>query len=277
MLVCDKVGCLMAGNSNPRTTTRFGPFEADFQTQELRKLGSRLRLPGQSFQILGMLLDRPGTLVTRDELRQALWPLDTFVDFERGINAAVNRLREALGDSAETPQLIETLPRRGYRFIGAITPPATASEPRNGVPVMAVPQHTETHPLLVSGRTRSRIAALVFAGTTCVSLGVFSYPRWWQRQEFPSLTTVPFTALPGSAGNPAFSSDGSRIAFAWTGDSASAANRLVGVDLYVKNIGSENLLRLTKHPSDGISLAWSPDGTQIAFFAGKAVKSTLAR
>jgi cholera toxin transcriptional activator len=104
----------------PRPTIVFGPFEADLQTQELRKNRVRLRLPGQSFQILKMLLDRPGELVTREELHKALWPSDTFVDFEHGVNAAVNRLREALGDSADCPSIIETLPRRGYRFIGTI-------------------------------------------------------------------------------------------------------------------------------------------------------------
>src|SRR5215468_12514309 len=99
---------------------RFGPFDADLQTQELRKHGVRLRLPGQSFQILKMLLQRPGVLVAREELRKALWPSDTFVDFEHGLNGAVKRLRETLGDDADNPQFVETLPRRGYRFIGSI-------------------------------------------------------------------------------------------------------------------------------------------------------------
>jgi DNA-binding winged helix-turn-helix (wHTH) protein len=99
---------------------RFGPFEADLRTQELRKHGVRLHLPGQSFQILKMLLERPHDLVTRDELRRALWPSDTFVDFDHNLNAAVKRLRAALGDSADEPSLIETLPRRGYRFIGTL-------------------------------------------------------------------------------------------------------------------------------------------------------------
>jgi DNA-binding winged helix-turn-helix (wHTH) protein len=108
---------------------RFGPFDADLQTQELRKHGVRLRLPRQSFQILKMLLERPGSLIAREELRQVLWPSDTFVDFDHGLNAAVNRLREALGDSADEPRLVETLPRRGYRFIGEIALPTTAPEP----------------------------------------------------------------------------------------------------------------------------------------------------
>src|SRR5271165_3596845 len=98
----------------------FGPFEADVQSKELRKHGMRLRLPGQSFQVLTMLLDRPGELVTREELCSSLWPADTFVDFEHGLNATVKRLRDALGDSAENPHFVETLPRRGYRFIAPV-------------------------------------------------------------------------------------------------------------------------------------------------------------
>jgi len=106
----------------PMTLIPFGPFEADLHAQELRKRGVRLRLPRQSFQILKMLLERPGELVTREEMRAALWPSDTFVDFEHGLNAAINRLREALGDDANNPRYIETLPRRGYRFIAALAP-----------------------------------------------------------------------------------------------------------------------------------------------------------
>jgi TolB-like protein/DNA-binding winged helix-turn-helix (wHTH) protein/Flp pilus assembly protein TadD len=92
----------------------------DLRAGELRKHGVRIRLQTQPFQILGMLLERPGEVVTREELRQALWPGDTFVDFDHGLNNAINRLREALGDSAESPRFLETLPRRGYRFIAAV-------------------------------------------------------------------------------------------------------------------------------------------------------------
>src|SRR5215470_10826255 len=103
----------MSVNQAAHVVIFFGPFEADLQTQELKKHGVRLRLPGQSFQILKMLLERPGELISREELHVALWPSDTFVDFEKGTNAAVKRLREALGDSSEDPKLIETLPKRG--------------------------------------------------------------------------------------------------------------------------------------------------------------------
>src|SRR5690348_15007602 len=99
---------------------RFGVFDVDLRTQELRKYGTRLKLPRQSFQVLQILLERPGELVTREELHKALWSSDTFVDFDHGLNNAVKRIRKALGDSADAPHFIETLPRLGYRFIGAV-------------------------------------------------------------------------------------------------------------------------------------------------------------
>ena len=107
------------------TRVRFGPFEADVKTGELWKSGARLRLQEQPFQVLVMLLARKGELVTREELRQKLWPADTFVDFDHSLNTAINKLRDTLGDSAKDPRYIETLAGRGYRFVG---PVETAAE-----------------------------------------------------------------------------------------------------------------------------------------------------
>src|SRR5262250_2446880 len=101
-------------------TVRFGPFEISSDSGELRKSGVRVKVSGQAIQVLCMLLQDPGRLVTRDELQQKLWPGASFGDFDHGLNAAVNRLREVLGDSATEPKFIETVPRRGYRFIGNI-------------------------------------------------------------------------------------------------------------------------------------------------------------
>jgi TolB-like protein/DNA-binding winged helix-turn-helix (wHTH) protein/Tfp pilus assembly protein PilF len=96
---------------------RFGSFEVDRRSRELRKHGLRIKLHEQPFRVLELLLERPGELITREEFQRQIWPADTFVDFERGLNTAINRLRQALGDSAGTPRFIETLPRRGYRFV----------------------------------------------------------------------------------------------------------------------------------------------------------------
>jgi len=98
-------------------TVRFGPFDVNLRTGELRKKGFKVRLQEKPFQILAALLERPGEIVTRDELQRRLWPGDTFVDFDNGLNTALNKLRESLGDSAGEPQYIETFPRRGYRFV----------------------------------------------------------------------------------------------------------------------------------------------------------------
>src|SRR6266581_585220 len=99
---------------------RFGPFEADLRAGELRKHGVKLKLVGQPFEVLAMLLESPGQLVTREELRTRLWPGDTFVDFDHGLNTAVNKLREALGDAAANPRFVQTVARRGYRFIAPV-------------------------------------------------------------------------------------------------------------------------------------------------------------
>jgi TolB-like protein len=116
----------MASSDSPGSqVVCFDVYEADLRSGELRKQGLRVRLPEQPFQVLAILLEHPGEVVTRESLQKRLWRDGTFVDFEQGLNAAVKRLREALDDSAETPRLIETLPRRGYRFIGSL-----AAKPR---------------------------------------------------------------------------------------------------------------------------------------------------
>jgi DNA-binding winged helix-turn-helix (wHTH) protein len=100
---------------------RFGTFEVDVRAGELRKQGVRIKLQEQPFHVLTVLLQRPSEVVTREELRSQNWPADTFVDFDNSLNTAINKLREALGDSADNPRFIETLPRRGYRFIAPVT------------------------------------------------------------------------------------------------------------------------------------------------------------
>lgn len=115
---------------------RFGAFEADLRSGELRKDGTRIRLQEQPFQILQALLERPGEVVTREELRLKLWPADTYVDFDHGLNNAIKRLREALNDSAENPKFIETLSRRGYRFIGPHDILSSSATPQDSIAVL---------------------------------------------------------------------------------------------------------------------------------------------
>jgi cholera toxin transcriptional activator len=118
----------LAGKSSGRIA-RFGLYELDLSAGELRKNGAKLRLQEQPFQVLALLLERAGNVVTREELRQKLWPADTFVDFDHSLNTAVNKLRETLGDSASSPRYIETLSRRGYRFIAPVQNTAETSGP----------------------------------------------------------------------------------------------------------------------------------------------------
>src|SRR5208282_5066384 len=147
--------------NEPDPVIRFGVFEVDLRAGELRRSGSKVRLQDQPFQVLAFLLERPGQLVTREELHTHLWPADAFVDFDHGLNAAIKRLRDALGDSAENPRFVETLARRGYRFL------APVNHPRKEVP--AAPANP---PALVAP-TRSRrwpfglaIAAVLLVGVT---------------------------------------------------------------------------------------------------------------
>ena len=116
--------------SGPQIVYRFGVFEADVRAGELRKAGRRVRLQEQPLQVLLALLERAGEVVTREELRQRLWPADTFVDFDHGLNTAINKVRDALGDGAASPLFLETVPKRGYRFIAPVQkldPPAAVS------------------------------------------------------------------------------------------------------------------------------------------------------
>src|SRR5579864_4504554 len=110
----------MAPSSDPIGVVRFEPFELDARHAELRKHGVKLKLQDQPFQLLVRLLERPGELISREELRSQLWPADTFVDFDHSLNTAINRLRDCLGDVADRPRFIETVPRRGYRFVAPV-------------------------------------------------------------------------------------------------------------------------------------------------------------
>jgi cholera toxin transcriptional activator len=114
---------------NHSRVARFGVFELDLSAGELRKSGVKLRLQGQPFQVLALLLERAGDVVTREELQQKLWPSDTFVDFDHSLNTAINKVREALGDSASSPRYVETLARRGYRFIAPVQAEVGAEVP----------------------------------------------------------------------------------------------------------------------------------------------------
>src|SRR5437868_4607320 len=167
---------------------RFGAYDFEPYSGELRKDGMRVRLEGQPVAILRMLLERPGELVTREELQKKLWPADTFVDFEHSLNAAVKRLRAALNDSADRPRYIETLARRGYRFVA----------PVNGF----VSEHESEMAVLVPGESPSRVRVafrvrrlwVVAAATVClVAIALWGWRQ--SRHRAPSLAVPAVRSL----------------------------------------------------------------------------------
>ena len=146
------------------TLLRFGVFEADLAAGELRKNGARIRLQEQPFQVLAALLQHTGQVVTRDHLRKKIWPADTFVDFDHSLNTAVNKIREALGDSASSPRFVETLARRGYRFIAPVDGGAAESAAAQTQGTRAgVPAPHELHPELHVPFPRRGLVRALFA------------------------------------------------------------------------------------------------------------------
>lgn len=239
--------------STPRVV-RFGTYEVDLRSRELRKNGLKVRLTGQPFQILTILLERPGELVPREELQKRLWTGDTFVDFDSGLNAAVNRVREALGDSAENPRFVETLPKRGYRFIGQLEgPPFAVSIPAQPA-VDGQPKGNAGRGWKI-GITAGSMVLLAALGLLVPTIA----RRFLHTPRPPLLEAVPLTTLAGQEISPSFSPDGSQVAFGWNGE-----NNGAGFDLYVKVIGTDKPLRLTSHPVPWLGVAWSPDGRSIA-------------
>ena len=232
--------------NSPRRV-QFGGFNADLATGELQKQGHRVRVQQQPFLVLAMLLERAGEVVSREELQKAVWPADTFVDFEYGLNTAIKKIRLALGDSADTPRFVETLPRKGYRFIAPVSwekPAQTESSASDHT----VPPHPR------------RLLVWVLAGIVLAGVGT-AVTFWAHRSGNPGLVhvPVPLTSLPGQEQQPSFSPDARHIAFVWDGGN--------GKDLaiYTQPLGGSNPLRITRGPAMDVSPVWSPDGGRIAF------------
>src|ERR1019366_8824513 len=237
---------LRASMSDP-SPVRFGAFELDLRTGELRKHGIRLKLQDQPFQVLQALVERPGELVTREEIQRKIWADGTFVDFDQSLNRAVNKVREALGDTADNPRYIETMARRGYRFIA----------PVEGAPKPVAPTASQA---VAAGRPWGKIA-WVAAGVVAVAGAGLWLTR--DRAPLPPPRVVPLTTFAGREVYPTFSPDGTHVAFAWDGE------RGENFDIYVKMVGNVTALRLTSDPADDGYPAWSPDGRQIAFYSAR--------
>jgi Tol biopolymer transport system component/DNA-binding winged helix-turn-helix (wHTH) protein len=270
---------------------KFGAFEVDLRTRELRKNGLKLKLGGQPFEILATLLESPGELVTRQQLRTKIWSADTFVDFNHGLNAAVNKLRECLNDSAEEPRYIETLPRRGYRFISK-TEKMADKLPCTPQPA-AVPV---TQPSFTANRWRTTPPANPWVRTYAWGflaglflLGMFSV--WWLKEpaarelrlkleretiskggaeliRAPSIWRLDLTrpddadartivtAARDRNEGPQSSPDGKKLAF--------MSDRSGSLEIWTSNQDGSSLVKLTNMGSCG-SPRWSPDSRWIAF------------
>jgi DNA-binding winged helix-turn-helix (wHTH) protein/tetratricopeptide (TPR) repeat protein len=180
----------------------FGVFELELHTGELRKSGIKVKLQGQPFQILKILLQHPGELVTREELRMQLWPADTFVDFDRSLSKCINKLRQALGDSAESPRFIETLQRRGYRFIADVKEVRPSGEedapPADGTEVIPIPKKE-------IGIRRGRRYVTVAVASAFILTGVAASIMWRGRQSrLTSRDTIVLADFSNNTGNPIF-------------------------------------------------------------------------
>jgi len=190
---------------------RFGSFEANVRAGELRKRGLKVRLQDQPFQILVMLLERPGELVTRQEIHQKLWPADTFVGFDHGLNNAINRLREALGDSADTPRFIETLPRKGYRFIALVAGDGQLAEAED--PAEVATPVVETGPIDPRLSVRPRFLVTLLVSCVALALAAMVYLGWRRMRAGHAspgsghvmLAVLPFQNLSGDPSQDYFS------------------------------------------------------------------------
>jgi DNA-binding winged helix-turn-helix (wHTH) protein/Tol biopolymer transport system component len=267
---------------DPRRVLKFGVFEVDLRKCELRRSGSRQKLGPQAFQVLEALLERPGELITREELRQQLWPASPFIDHELGLKKCVSRIREVLGDSADNPRFVETVPRCGYRFItpveqivalgaaagaGVVQASITMAQIQSvDTPSMAdveIPPSAELRTRWRKGWSNQRkvwvLAALASAAFVSIWLG--SANRIGSRMRAGGSNeqeVLPLTSVDGEQMLPAFSPDGSRVAF------LRRASRRKESGIYLAVVGEQSLLKLTED-EDAYSPTWSPDGRRVAF------------
>ena len=247
---------------------RFAAFEFDIKTGELRKHGLRIKLQGQPISVLTMLIESAGEAVTREELQKRLWPADTYVDFEHSLNAAIKRLRVALGDSADAPRYVETLPRRGYRFIAPLSTLA-APQPAESVLAKDVPRTDAENEKSKSGGWRR--PALIAAAVGAVLVMIAS--QWLQRTEYfwrSPIAGARYQAVTDSDGvaqAAAVSRDGNFVAF--------LSDRDGPTDVWVTQVGSGQFHNLTRGSEPQLvnpsvrTLGFSPDASFVMFWARK--------
>ena len=274
---------MTVGQDTRSGLVRFGVFEADLKSGELRKNGLKVRLPGQPFEVLALMLERPGEVVTREELQKRLWPDGTFVDFDHSLNNAINKIREALGDSAESPRFVETRSRRGYRFIAPVETrvlrvaqvpsdagTGTSLDLSVSQPVERSSQLSENEadiePPVPAGPVtvrkphwlsqRRKVLVAILALFLLVALLFWWLPPRPTPLGQPLLTRL--TSDPGLTTDAVVSPDGKLIAYA---SDRGGSN----LDIWIRQVSGGDPLRLTQDPADDHQPSFSPDGSQIVF------------
>lgn len=232
---------------------QFGIYELDRDAMELRKHGVPIRLQEQPLRVLATLVERPGEIVTREELQDRIWGKDTFVDFEQSLNKAVNRLREALNDEAGQPRYVETVPRRGYRFIAPVSGPIPIQPPEQTSPPSSI---SDAGPG-VPGAHRRRILPVALLTATCVllALGMATFLLWKRRDPSPAetrhMTSAAFCC-------PRLSRDGKLLAY------VSGAGTTT-MHIWVQQTAGGQAIQVTRGSDTEFSPDFSPDGSHIAF------------
>lgn len=240
----------------------FGQFQLDLVTGELRgQNGSSVRIQQQPLQVLRLLLEADGRVISRDDLRAALWPQETFVDFEHSVNTAVKKLRKALEDPVQNAKFVETVPKVGYRFLAPVewvTETSNNHPPRTDVPSPITDERASqpegAKPLWLS---RSVLAIAFMAAGTIALLLLYRSPPLRSKAPEPSISLA-VTSV-GEKYSPSLSPDGNQLAFAWNGGTG------LHFSIYVKLLGTEEPLRLTRQESIDFNPVWSSDGHYIAF------------
>jgi DNA-binding winged helix-turn-helix (wHTH) protein len=234
---------------------QFGVYELDRDAMELRKHGVTIRLQEQPFRVLAMLAERPGEVITREQLREQIWG-NTFVDFDQSLNKAVNRVREALNDNAGIPQYVETIPRRGYRFIAPVAANPQTEAQGTTVPVSSGPAPAPAQS--TSHRSPSRMAVMALATVSVLAAIGITTVAWLRQPKKPTVQEA--RHLTSFGFEPALSRDGKLLAF--TSSVGSGPSRI-----WVQQTAGGEAIPVTSGSYPAYCPSFSPDGTRIAFYS----------
>ena len=247
---------------------RFGVFEVDLRAGELRKQGVKVKLQEQPLKLLQFLLENPGQIVSREELRSRIWPADTFVEFDHGLYSAIAKLRDALGDSPESPRFIETVARRGYRFIAPVTI-------TNRVPDTQIHHETDKTPTKPARLDVRRLITSVVAGlvgaalllTIVVAFDIAGAREWLRGRTAKTVQVQRITDFVGVKESPAISPDGKTVAF------------VVPVNgrkqIWIRLLAGGSPLQLTHDDTDHEHPRWTPDSSSLIYFTPNPSKEEL--